>query len=524
MIDTKALREKVLDLAIRGKLVPQDPDDEPASVLLERIRAEKEQMVKDGKPKAKDIKNDTIIFKGDDNLHYEQYPDGTVKCIEDEIPFSAPKGWSWCRLRDLFNVCSAKRVLQSEWRKNGVPFYRAREIVKLSNNGYVDNDLFISEKHYQNLKQTYGVPQSGDLMVTGVGTIGKVYIVKSDDVFYYKDASVLCFENRYGIIAPEYARIMIESPLLQNQIYSKTYGNTVDTITISTANEYLCILPPIKEQTKIIKAVNNSTELISTIENNKSELSGIVAQVKSKILDLAIRGKLVPQNPDDEPASVLLERIRAEKEQLIKQGKIKRDKKESAIFKGEDNSYYEKIDGDIIDITEKMPFDIPNNSIFIRLKCMWELLSGRDLAPDNYNDKKQGIPYITGASNFNNGKIEISRWTQFPQVVTKTGDLLITCKGTVGEMAFNDFGDAHIARQIMAIRNIYDLNIEYLSLCVIFYINSLKNAAKGLIPGISREDILNLFIPLYSEQYQATIVNRVNELFSTINDIEKSLS
>ena len=155
---------------------------------------------------------------------------------------------------------------------------------------------------------------------------------------------------------------------------------------------------------------------------------------------------------------------------------------------------------------------------------MWELLSGRDLAPDNYNDKKQGIPYITGASNFNNGKIEISRWTQFPQVVTKTGDLLITCKGTVGEMAFNDFGDAHIARQIMAIRNIYDLNIEYLSLCVIFYINSLKNAAKGLIPGISREDILNLFIPLYSEQYQATIVNRVNELFSTINDIEKSLS
>ena len=359
MIDTKALREKVLDLAIRGKLVPQDPNDEPASVLLERIRAEKEQMIKDGKLKAKDIKNDTIIFKGDDNLHYEQYPDGTVKCIEDEIPFSAPKGWSWCRLRDLFNVCSAKRVLQSEWRENGVPFYRAREIVKLSNNGYVDNDLFITEKHYQNLKQTYGVPQSGDLMVTGVGTIGKVYIVKSDDVFYYKDASVLCFENRYGIIAPEYARIMIESPLLQNQIHSKTYGNTVDTITISTANEYLCILPPIKEQMKIIKAVNNSTELISTIENNKSELSGIVAQVKSKILDLAIRGKLVPQNPDDEPASVLLKRIRAEKEQLIKQGKIKRDKKESVIFKGEDNSYYIRAGEQVEDISAWELDDLP---------------------------------------------------------------------------------------------------------------------------------------------------------------------
>ena len=152
------------------------------------------------------------------------------------------------------------------------------------------------------------------------------------------------------------------------------------------------------------------------------------------------------------------------------------------------------------------------------------MISGRDLSPDCYNDKKQGIPYITGASNFNNGGIEIARWTQHPQVITKTGDLLITCKGTVGEMAFNTFGDAHIARQIMAIRNTYSLNIEYLSLCIDFYIDSLKKAAKGLIPGISREDVLDLPIPLYSEQYQVAVVNKVNELFSTIDCIEKSLN
>lgn len=155
---------------------------------------------------------------------------------------------------------------------------------------------------------------------------------------------------------------------------------------------------------------------------------------------------------------------------------------------------------------------------------MCELISGRDLSPNDYNDNKQGIPYITGASNFNNSGIEIVRWTQYPQVITKTGDLLITCKGTVGEMAFNTFGDAHIARQIMAIRNIYNLNIGYLSLCINFYIDSLKKAAKGLIPGISREDILNLLIPLYSEQYQVAVVNKVNELFSTIAYIEKSLN
>ena len=350
MIDTVALREKVLDLAIRGKLVPQDPNDEPASVLLERIRAQKQQMVKEGKLKAKDIKDDSIIFVGDDNLHYEKFADGTVKCIEDEIPFEIPEGWMWCRLKDLFNVCSAKRVLQSEWKKEGIPFYRAREIVKLSNNGFVDNDLFISLEHYEALKKTYGVPQAGDLMVTGVGTIGKVYIVQENDTFYYKDASVLCFENLYGVIIPEYARIMIDSPLLQEQIHSKTYGNTVDTITISTANEYLCILPPINEQQKIIEAVKSILEVTNIIEEGYDELRTCIVQAKSKILDLAIRGKLVPQDANDEPASALLERIRAEKEELIKQGKIKRDKKESVIFKGEDNSYYVRAGEQIEDI------------------------------------------------------------------------------------------------------------------------------------------------------------------------------
>ena len=199
-MDTKALRQKILDLAIRGKLVPQNPEDEPASVLLERIRAEKEQMVKDGELKVKDIKKDTVIFRGDDNLHYEKFADGTVKCIEDEIPFEVPEGWAWCRLSDLFTVCSAKRVLQSDWKKEGVPFYRAREIVKLSESGTVENELFISEEHYQNMIENYGIPQVNDLMLSAVGTIGKVYIVKSQDRFYYKDASVICFQNTNKII------------------------------------------------------------------------------------------------------------------------------------------------------------------------------------------------------------------------------------------------------------------------------------------------------------------------------------
>ena len=188
------------------------------------------------------------------------------------------------------------------------------------------------------------------------------------------------------------------------------------------------------------------------------------------------------------------------------------------------NSYYEKIGDSIIEITDEIPFELPNNCLFVRFKDAWELISGRDLAPGDYNDKQEGIPYITGASNFFNRTVVISRWTSAPQVITKSGDLLITCKGTVGEIAFNTFGDAHIARQIMAMRNIYNLNIEYLSLCINYYIESLKSTAKGLIPGISREDVLNLILPLPSEEYQSLVVGRVNDLFEIIASIEKSLN
>ena len=360
-MDTKALRQKILDLATRGKLVPQDPNDEPASVLLERIRVEKQQMVKEGKLKPKDIKNDTIIFVGEDNLHYEKFQDGTVKCIEDEIPFEVPEGWAWCRLNKLFHVCSAKRVRQSDWREEGVPFYRAREIVKLSDNGFVENELFISEEHYIRVKEECGVPQSGDLMVSGVGTIGKIYIVNETDCFYYKDASVLCFENRTGIVNSEFARILLESSFLQAQMKDNSKGTTVDTITISAAMNYLCLLPPLKEQENIVQAVKNACIYAEEIQNNKDNLQILISKTKSKILDLAIRGQLVPQSPDDEPASVLLERIRAEKEELIKAGKIKRDKKESIIFRGEDNSYYLKSEFGTEEISNELPFEIPDS-------------------------------------------------------------------------------------------------------------------------------------------------------------------
>lgn len=190
----------------------------------------------------------------------------------------------------------------------------------------------------------------------------------------------------------------------------------------------------------------------------------------------------------------------------------------------DESSYYEKVGNKTEKIDDQIPFNLPEGWLFVRLKELWELISGRDLSPSEYNAEGVGIPYITGASNFVCGKVELVRWTTSPQVITETGDLLITCKGTIGEMAFNDFGNAHIARQVMAIRNTFALNSEYLALCMRFYINAIKNAAKGLIPGISREDILNLILPVPSLNYQAKVVERVVEMTNILSSIEKSLS
>ena len=520
-MDTKALRQKILDLATRGKLVPQDPNDEPASVLLERIRAEKQQMVKDGKLKPKDIKNDTIIFVGEDNLHYEKFQDGSVKCIEDEIPFELPEGWEWCRVRDIATVKGGKRL------PKGVGFSPCRtahayiRVTDMKNHSINTDDLkYISEEVFLQIKN-YTISKD-DLYVTIAGTIGVTGEVPTE-----LDGMNLT-ENAVKITNIQINKtdlcLIIQSEFVQQQFQDKTHQVAMPKLALERILSTLIPVCTITTQSAMVSKFVEMDSLINQIREEKEILAETVSLTKSKILDLAIRGKLVPQNPDDEPASVLLERIRAEKEELIKQGKIKRYKKESVIFKGEDNSYYEKVGSTIKNIDDSIPFEIPKNWCFIRLKELWELISGRDLSPSEYNDNQDGIPYITGASNFRNGKIELVRWTPSPQVITQKGDLLLTCKGTIGEMAFNRFGEAHIARQIMAIRNIYGLNSEYLSLCISFYIGEIKASAKGLIPGISREDILSLILPIPPENYQSLVVSQIKKSNHALYLIEKSLS
>ena len=218
-----------------------------------------------------------------------------------------------------------------------------------------------------------------------------------------------------------------------------------------------------------------------------------------------------------------MERIRAERETLVKAGKIKRDKKDSVIVKSDDNSYYEKIDGKGVCIDEQIPFNVAETWGWYRLSELWNLLSGRDLTPSEYTDNELGIPYITGAGNFTNNGLIINRWTSCPKVVAQNDDLLITCKGTIGTMMINKQGKIHIARQIMAVRNREDLNVEFLRIVMASFIVQITSAAKGIIPGISREDLLDMLIPLPPLAEQQRIVTAIETAFEQLDIIIENL-
>ena len=243
-----------------------------------------------------------------------------------------------------------------------------------------------------------------------------------------------------------------------------------------------------------------------------------MARLPKSILQEAIQGKLVPQSSDDEPASFLLERIKQEKHKMLIEGKLKKkDIIDSIIFKGDDNKYYEKVDGKDTEIGEELPFDIPSSWAWCRLGYVIVLQSGQDLTPDRYFSSPTGIPYITGASNFSNGAVLVNRWTNSPTSISHKGDLLITCKGTVGTMAYNTIGDIHIARQIMSIHSDWIL-IDYIELYLKYSLPTLEKAAHSIIPGISRETVLSTLIPIPPLEEQHRIVDRIDDIYQNLQD------
>ena len=348
MIDTAALREKVLDLAIRGKLVPQDPNDEPASVLLERIHEQKLQMVREGKLKAKDVKDDTIIFKGDDNCYYEKYSDGSVKNIQDEIPFDLPEGWSWSRATSILTLISGQDLTPDKYNSNniGIPY-----ITGASNfeNGH------ITINRWTEFPQAISI--MGDILLTCKGTIGEMAINIIGDTHIARQIMAL---RGSEYINNGYLELVMQSEI--SSIIKKADG-LIPGISRPVILELLLPIAPSSEQLKIVESTKILLQNVNDINLWSNEIETIKSLIKSKVLELAIQGKLVPQDENDEPASVLLEHIRAERK-----AKLGKKYVESYIYKGDDNCYYENNNGKVLLVNDFLPFDLPEGWAYVRLE------------------------------------------------------------------------------------------------------------------------------------------------------------
>ena len=527
-MDTKALRQKILDLAIRGKLVPQDPNDEPASVLLERIREQKQQMVKEGKLKKKDIKNDSVIFVGEDNLHYEKFADGSVKCIEDEIPFELPEGWTWSRLG---TISSAIQYGLS----NSAEAQGSHKLLRITDiqDGTVnwDNVPFTTTTD----PDTY-LLKTGDIVFARTGaTVGKSFLI-SETPFPAVYASYLIRIRLIGDLPSEYIYQFFNSACYWSQITDKSVGVGQPNCNGTSLKELFIPLPPLNEQVKIIPIVETLLDYVKRIRLERTELFSILSATKSKILDLAIRGQLVPQNPDDEPASVLLERIRAEKEEFIKQGKIKRDKKESIIFKGEDNSYYEKIGSEIRCIDGEIPFDLPDGWNWVRLKTICSKIIDGSHNPPKGSDEK--TPYIMASSR----NISFDTVTDLENVrylndkdfekensrsQLTINDILLTTVATLGRSCiYNGFPENLCFQRSVTVITTSILP-QYLK---IFFDASyfqdfiINNATGTAQKGFYLNQLESVLVCVPPAKEQNRLTTKIQQMLSGIQNIEKSLN
>lgn len=344
----KQLKNSILQWAIQGKLVPQDPNDEPASVLLERIRAEKARLVKE--KKIKKDKNESIIYRGDDNSYYEKFlATGEVKCIDDEIPFEIPKGWEWCRLKHMCSMQAGKNISASEIydKKSVLHPYRC-----VGGNGLRGfTNTFNAEGHFA--------------IIGRQGALCGCLNIESGKFYATEHAVVV---NGFGII-PSLFIYYFFTALNLNQYATAT---AQPGLAVSNIVEVFIPLPPLPEQLRIVSKIEKLLPLVKTYEQAQNGLNELNAslneQLRKSILQEAIQGKLVPQCSDEGTAQELLEQIKLEKQKLIKDGKLKKSAlTDSVIFKGDDNKYFEKIGKTITDITNEIPFEIPATWQWVRL-------------------------------------------------------------------------------------------------------------------------------------------------------------
>ena len=429
-----------------------------------------------------------------------------------------PSGWEWARLQ---NVCSyiqrGKSPVYSEIKKYPVIAQKCNQWSGL----FIEKAQFVAPDTVIKYSEER-ILQDKDLLwnSTGLGTLGRMAVYRSKSNPYgwaVADSHVTVIRPINEMAESLFFYLFFASPTVQSVIEDKAEGSTKQKeLYVDTVKEYLIPVPPYKEQKRIVAKIEEVLPEVLKYGKSQERLDKLNEEINERlrksILQEAIQGKLVPQIIPEVPASSLLEQIRIEKQKLLKEGKLKKkDIVDSVIYKGEDNKYYEKLGDKAIDISEELPFDIPSSWAWCRLGSVIILQSGQDLNPEKYFAIPKGLPYITGASNLDGGVVLVNRWTNTPTSISHKGDLLITCKGTVGAMAYNAIGDIHIARQIMSIHSDWIL-IDYIEKYLEYSIPKLEKAAHSIIPGISRETILSSLIPIPPLDEQRRIIDRVREI------------
>ncbi len=519
----KQLKNSILQWAIQGKLVPQDPHDEPASVLLDKIRQEKERLIKE--KKIKRDKNASIIYRGEDNSYYEKMlATGEVKCIDEEIPFEIPQGWEWERIGNLFETTSGSTPLSRnpDYYQNGsINWVRTTDL----NNGVLcKTEIQITEKACSDYNLTI-LPQNSVCiaMYGGAGTIGKHSILQFDTTINQS----VCAIKPNGYCNMDYLHTFIE--------YQRPYwmdfaaGSRKDpNINQLIIKHCLLPIPPQKEQTRIVEKLSLLHPYITQYGECQIKLDYINKEIldkfKKSILQVAIQGKLVPQLTEEGTAQDLLEQIKTEKQKLVKEGKLKKSAlATSVIFRGDDNKYYEQIGKKCLDITEQIPFEIPNSWTWARMGQIGDWGAGSTPQRGNQDYYGGNILWLkTGELNNDivydtEEKITQRAFQDCSLRMNKIGDVLIAMYGaTIGKLAI--VGKELTTNQACCGCTPYVVYNWFLFYFLMASRDSfIKKGEGGAQPNISRVKLVEHLIPLPPLNEQKRIVKRIETLFEQLH-------
>ena len=526
----KQLKNSILQWAIQGKLVPQDHNDEPASVLLEKIRQEKERLIKE--KKIKRDKNASIIYRGEDNSYYEKIlATGEVKCIDEEIPFEIPKSWSWARLMDVsIYIQRGKSPKYSPIKKYPVVAQKCNQWAGFS----IDKAQFI-EPDSLSKYAVERILQDEDLMwnSTGLGTLGRmaVYYARLNPYeLAVADSHVTVIRLFKPFMSPLFFYFYFASPTVQSVIEDKSDGSTKQKeLSTTTVCNYLVPIPPRSEQTRIISKVTSLLPIIERYGIQQEKLDNlnktIKELIKKSVLQEAIQGKLVPQIAKEGTAAELLEHIKVEKQKLVKEGKLKKSAlATSVIFRGDDNKYYEQIGKKCLDITEQIPFEIPSNWEWCRVRNVSNSYIGLTYKPTDIDEKGT---IVLRSCNIRNGKLALDNIVRVSSSISEKllieeNDIIICArngsKRLVGKSALiRNLSEPMTFGAFMAICKtpIYEYMFAYLQSDLFFgQLRDVSNTTT--INQLTQNKFNDFLIPIPPIREQERIAFKISQLFQKL--------